>query len=120
VATIRSASHPASLYSPYQSSNIHLTNQASKGKSGRMIVQNKELKKQLVKVKEINGIDTAGSRQFVIRTRAAARDFATGCRELIRRMVSEARICRVFKSQRKAQLYYASSPKGVVGGWLFA
>jgi integrase/recombinase XerD len=49
--------------------HIHLTNEASKGKSGRIIVLNKELKKQLIKVKEISGINRADARQFVIRTR---------------------------------------------------
>jgi integrase len=37
--------------------HIHLTNEASKGKSGRTIALNKELKKQLLKVKENEGID---------------------------------------------------------------
>src|SRR5450759_5401256 len=32
--------------------HIHLTNEASKGKSGRIIALDKELKKQLIKVKE--------------------------------------------------------------------
>ena len=41
--------------------HIHLTNEASKGKSGRIIALNKELKKQLIKVKEIDGIDRANS-----------------------------------------------------------
>jgi integrase len=49
--------------------HIHLTNEASKGKSGRIIALNKELKKQLIKVKEINGIDRADSGRFVIQTR---------------------------------------------------
>ena len=33
------------------SDHIHLTDEASKGKSGRIIALNKELKKQLIKVK---------------------------------------------------------------------
>jgi integrase len=49
--------------------HIHLPNQASKGKSGRIIALNKELKKQLIKVKEVEGIDRADSKRFVIRTR---------------------------------------------------
>jgi integrase len=46
--------------------HIHLTDEASKGKSGRIIALNKELKKQLIKVKKADGIDRADSRQFVI------------------------------------------------------
>jgi integrase len=49
--------------------HIHLTNVASKGKSGRIIALNKELKKQLIKVRELDGIDRADSEQFVIWTR---------------------------------------------------
>ena len=48
--------------------HIHLTNEASKGKSGRIIALNKDLKKQLIKVKEIDGITIADARQAVIRT----------------------------------------------------
>jgi integrase len=40
---------------------IHLTDQASKGRSGRTIALNKELKKQLIKVKEIDSIDRTES-----------------------------------------------------------
>ena len=50
------------------SDHIHLTDEASKGKSGRIIALNKELKKQLIKVKGIDGINRANSGQFVIRT----------------------------------------------------
>jgi hypothetical protein len=32
---------------------------------------------------------------------------------------AEARVCWLFKSQRKAKLYHTSSPKGVVGWWVF-
>ena len=49
--------------------HIHLTNEASKGRSGRVIALNKELRKQPIKVKEIDGINRANARQFVIRTR---------------------------------------------------
>jgi integrase len=49
--------------------HVHLTNEASKGKSGRIIALNKELKKQLIKVKEIDGIDIAVAGRFVIHTR---------------------------------------------------
>ena len=49
--------------------HMHLTNQATKGKSGRIIALNKELKKHLIKVKEFDGIDRTDSGQFVIRTR---------------------------------------------------
>jgi integrase len=49
--------------------HIHLPNQASKGNSGRIIPLNKDLKKQLIRTKEIDGIDKADSAQFVIRMR---------------------------------------------------
>jgi integrase len=48
--------------------HIHLTNDASKGKSGRIIALNKELKKQLIRVKEIDGITIADAGQPVIQT----------------------------------------------------
>jgi integrase len=48
--------------------HMHLTNEASKGKSGRIIALNKELKKQLIKVKEIDGIDIADAKKSVIQT----------------------------------------------------
>jgi integrase len=48
--------------------HIHLTNEASKGKSGRIIALNKELKKQLIKVKENEGITIVDARQAVIQT----------------------------------------------------
>jgi integrase/recombinase XerD len=48
--------------------HIHLTNEASKGKSGRIIALNKELKKQLIKVKEIESITIADAGQSVIQT----------------------------------------------------
>ena len=48
--------------------HIHLTNEASKGKSGRIIALNKELKKQLIETKEIGGINIADARRSVIRT----------------------------------------------------
>ena len=38
---------------------IHLTNEASKGQSGRIIALNKELRKQLLKVEEMDGIARA-------------------------------------------------------------
>ena len=47
--------------------HIHLTNEASKGKSGRIIALNKELKKQLIKAKEIDGINIADAGRSVIR-----------------------------------------------------
>ena len=77
--------------------HIHLTNKASKGKSGRIIALNKELKKQLIKAKEIDGINIADAGRSVIKTQRQS----TGYREFVRRMVSEARFCRLFKSQRK-------------------
>jgi integrase len=49
--------------------HIHLTNDASKGKSGRIIALNKDLKKQLIKVKEGGGITIAEAEQSVIQTR---------------------------------------------------
>ena len=78
--------------------HVHLTNEASKGKSGRIIALNKELKKQLIKVTEIDGIDIAVAGQFYT---TWAGNLGAGYREFVCRMVSEARICRVFKSQRK-------------------
>jgi integrase/recombinase XerD len=48
--------------------HIHLTNEASKGKSGRIIALNKELKKQLIKIKEIEGITIADAKEAVIQT----------------------------------------------------
>jgi integrase len=53
--------------------HIHLTNEASKGMSGRIIALHRELKKQLLKVKEIGGIDKSDSGQFVIRMRRQQR-----------------------------------------------
>jgi integrase/recombinase XerD len=49
--------------------HIHLTDKASKGKSGRVIALNKELKKELNKVKENDHVDLIDSERFVIRTR---------------------------------------------------
>jgi integrase/recombinase XerD len=51
--------------------HIHLTNEASKGNSGRIIALNKELKKQLIKVREIDGIIIADAGQSVIQTQRA-------------------------------------------------
>jgi integrase len=48
--------------------HIHLTNEASKGKSGRIIALNKDLKKQLIKVREIEGITISDAGQAVIQT----------------------------------------------------
>ena len=48
--------------------HIHLTNEASKGKSGRVIALNKELKKQLIKIKHFDGIDITDADRSVIRT----------------------------------------------------
>jgi integrase len=48
--------------------HIHLTNKASKGKSGRIIALNKELKKQLSKAREIDGINIADAGRSVIKT----------------------------------------------------
>jgi integrase len=41
--------------------HIHLTNEASKGESGRVIALNKDLRKQLIQVKEKEGITIARS-----------------------------------------------------------
>ena len=49
--------------------HIHLTNNASKGSSGRIIALNKDLKKQLQKVKESDGITMADARMAVVPTR---------------------------------------------------
>lgn len=48
--------------------HIHLTNEASKGNSGRTIALNKDLKKQLIKIKENEGIDIVDAKQSVIQT----------------------------------------------------
>jgi integrase len=48
--------------------HIHLTNEASKGKSGRVIALNKDLKKQLIKIKESDGITIADAKKMVIQT----------------------------------------------------
>jgi integrase len=50
------------------SNHIYLTNEASKGQSGRVIALNKELRKQLIKVKQINGIGITDADRSVIRT----------------------------------------------------
>ena len=64
--------------------HIHLPNQASKGKSGRIIALNKELKKQLIKVKEVEGIDRADFETVRHSDAAAARNHGTGYRQLLR------------------------------------
>jgi hypothetical protein len=102
----------------YIADHIHLTNQAAKGKSGRIIALNKELKKQLIKVKEIDGIDRADSEKFVIRTRQGGTS-AQVIVNIFQAWLSEARICRMFKSQRKAKLHYAGGPKSVFSGRVF-
>jgi integrase/recombinase XerD len=48
--------------------HIHLTNEASKGRSGRVIALNKDLKKQLITVKEVGGITIADATKSVIQT----------------------------------------------------
>jgi integrase len=48
--------------------HIHLTNEASKGRSGRIIALNKDLKKQLIKIKESDGITIADAGKSVIQT----------------------------------------------------
>jgi integrase/recombinase XerD len=47
---------------------MHLTNDASKGKSGRIIALNKDLKKQLIKIKENECITIADATQSIIQT----------------------------------------------------
>jgi integrase/recombinase XerD len=49
--------------------HLHLTNDASKGRSGRVIALNKDLKKQLAKVKENGGITIGDAGQPIIQTR---------------------------------------------------
>jgi integrase/recombinase XerD len=85
-----------------------------KGKSGRIIALNKELKKQLIKVKEIDGIDIADAGRSVIRTQ---REQGTTPQVIVNLFAEWYRklICRVFKSQRKASLYHTSSPSFVGG-----
>ena len=48
--------------------HLHLTNDASKGKSGRIIALNKDLKKQLIKVQENEGIAIGDAGRSVIQT----------------------------------------------------
>jgi integrase/recombinase XerD len=48
--------------------HIHPTNEASKGQSGSVIALNKELRKQLIKVKQVDGIDITDADRSVIRT----------------------------------------------------
>ena len=56
--------------------HIHLTNEASKGKSRRIIALNKELKKQLIKAREIDGINIADAGRSVIKTQRGQRTTA--------------------------------------------
>jgi len=49
--------------------NIHLRNQATKGKSGRIIAMNKDIRKQLTQVKKIDGVKIEDAESFVIRMR---------------------------------------------------
>lgn len=49
--------------------NIHLRNQATKGKSGRIIAMNKDIPKQLTQVKKIDGVKIEDAESFVIRMR---------------------------------------------------
>jgi len=48
--------------------HIALSNQASKGKSGRNIPMNKDVRKQLLKVKESSKITIADANNFVVQT----------------------------------------------------
>jgi integrase/recombinase XerD len=48
--------------------HMHLTNQASKGQSGRVIALNRDLKKQLIRMKEDNHITIADVRKSIIQT----------------------------------------------------
>ena len=64
--------------------HIHLTNEASKGKSGRIIALNKELKKQLIKVKEIDGITIADAKTVSHSDPTGARNISPSHRELVR------------------------------------
>ncbi len=50
------------------SEHIHLTNRASKGSSGRIIPLNEEVRKQLLKIKDANGIKIEDADRFVIWT----------------------------------------------------
>lgn len=52
--------------------SLHLTNQASKGRSGRVIPLNAELRQALIAVSKQDGITTAHSGQSVIRTQRQA------------------------------------------------
>jgi integrase len=48
--------------------HMHLTNDASKGKSGRVIALNKDLKRQLIKIKENEGITIEDAGRSIIQT----------------------------------------------------
>jgi integrase/recombinase XerD len=48
--------------------HMHLTNVASKGKSGRIIALNKDLKTQLIKIKENEGITIDDAGRSIIQT----------------------------------------------------
>jgi|SRR5579862_1024942 len=48
--------------------HIALTNQASKGRSGRIIPMNKDVRKQLLKVMESSKITVDDAKQFVVQT----------------------------------------------------
>ena len=49
--------------------HIHLTNDASKGRSGRVIAMHNAVRKQLMQVKESDGVEVEDAHTFVIRTR---------------------------------------------------
>ena len=48
--------------------NIHLSNQATKGKSGRIVAMSKEVRKQLIEIKKIEGVTIPESESCVIKT----------------------------------------------------
>ncbi len=50
------------------SGQIALSNEASKGNSGRLIAMNKEVRKQLMKVKESSNITIHDAKKFVVQT----------------------------------------------------
>jgi integrase/recombinase XerD len=56
--------------------HIALTNQASKGKSGRIIAMNKDVRKQLLRLQESTKITINDAKQFVVQTQRGERTSA--------------------------------------------
>ena len=87
--------------------HMHLTNDASKGKSGRIIALNKDLKKQLIKTKENEGITIDDAGRSVIQTK---HEQGTSAQVIVNAF--QCWLYWLFKSQREGQLYHPSSKEG--------